>query len=47
MLTVLEARGIEVSATTRERITQCVDPALLEVWLRRAVTAESAEELFL
>lgn len=47
VLTVLEARGIEISETARGRITQCVDPDLLEVWLRRAVTAESAEELFL
>ena len=46
VLTVLAARGIDVSERDRARITECADTGRLEVWLRRAVTAGSVEDLF-
>ncbi|MFI1917594.1 hypothetical protein [Nocardia sp. NPDC020380] len=46
VLTVLEARGVYVSQTSEDRIRQCKEPELLEIWLRRAATAESADDLF-
>lgn len=46
VLTVLDARGIAVSAEQKERILGCSDVALLERWLRKAVTVASADELF-
>jgi hypothetical protein len=46
VLTVLDARGLLVSAEQKERITACTDLELLGRWLRKAVTARSAEELF-
>ncbi|WP_236242857.1 hypothetical protein [Streptomyces sp. CC228A] len=46
VLTVLEQRGLEVSAHVRERITSCEDPDELHNWLVRALTATTAEEIF-
>ena len=46
LLEVLDARGIEVDAASRQRILDCSDLAQLKVWLRRAVTVQSAHELF-
>jgi hypothetical protein len=43
---VLDARGLEVDAGTRQQILACTDLSQLKVWLRRAVTAESTQELF-
>jgi len=45
VLTVLDARGVEVPAAIREQILACTDLAQLDVWLRRAVTASSAAEV--
>jgi hypothetical protein len=45
VLTVLDARGIEVPEAVREHILACTDLAQLDVWLRRAVTAASADEV--
>ncbi|MEV3992064.1 hypothetical protein AB0J57_24435 [Streptomyces sp. NPDC049837] len=46
ILIVLEQRGIDVPGEARDRITGCGDPELLRQWLARAVTAPSAEEIF-
>jgi hypothetical protein len=46
LLEFLEARGIDVPDESRERITGCTDPKQLEIWVRRAATATSVEELF-
>ncbi|MEE4597039.1 hypothetical protein V2J94_35000 [Streptomyces sp. DSM 41524] len=46
VLRVLNARGLEVTAETRERVGSCKDLALLDTWLDRAVTASRAEDLF-
>jgi hypothetical protein len=46
VLLVPADRGIEVSDQVRERITSCTDTAQLELWLRRVVTVETADQLF-
>jgi hypothetical protein len=45
VLTVLEARGVEVSDTVREEILACSDLTQLDNWLRRALTASSCEDV--
>lgn len=46
LLAVLAARGIEVPAAARDRITGCTDLNQLDAWIRRAATAHSIEDLF-
>jgi hypothetical protein len=43
---VLKARRLTVDATARRRILACTDVAQLELWLGKAVTAQSLQELF-
>jgi hypothetical protein len=45
VLTVLDARGVEVPTAVREQILACTDLAQLDVWLRRAATATTAEDV--
>lgn len=46
IFTVLSARGIAVAEGTRQKISQCSDSEQLDIWLQRATTAESVDELF-
>ena len=46
ILKVLSTRGIQVPGDARARIRACGDTRQLDTWLRRAVTAASADELF-
>jgi hypothetical protein len=46
VLTVLAARGIQVSDEIREHITSCTDLEQLSAWLRRAITVTTAGDLF-
>ncbi|MCO6011065.1 hypothetical protein NE236_39530 [Actinoallomurus purpureus] len=46
VLTVLEARGIEVPASARARINACTDLQELDVWLKKAGVVQSVDELF-
>ncbi|MFL5344244.1 MAG: hypothetical protein ACJ8AT_05595 [Hyalangium sp.] len=46
LLEVLDARGLEVDAASRQRILACKDLAQLKIWLRKAVTTDSVQELF-
>jgi hypothetical protein len=46
VLTVLAARGLEISDEARERISGCTDLDQLDQWVRRAVTVTPADELF-
>ncbi len=46
VITVLEARGLRVSAAVRRRITSTTDVATLDRWLRQAVIVVSADEIF-
>jgi hypothetical protein len=46
VLAVLDARGIEVSDPVREDITSCTDLDQLDIWIRRAATADKVQDLF-
>ncbi len=46
VLGVLDARGVDVPADARIRITECRDLDQLDIWVRRAVTANSIQDLF-
>jgi len=46
VLELLDSRKIRLSEPSRQRIEDCRDEAQLLAWLRRAVHATSAEELF-
>jgi hypothetical protein len=43
---VLDARGLKVDAEARQRILALADSTQLRVWLRRAVTVDTVQELF-
>jgi hypothetical protein len=45
VITVLEARGVAVPDVVRERVMACTDVDQLDTWLRRAVTANTADEV--
>jgi hypothetical protein len=46
VLAVLDARDIEVPADVREDIAGCADLEQLDIWVRRAVTANKVHDLF-
>jgi hypothetical protein len=46
VLAVLATRGVEVTPDQESRIKRCTDLDQLGRWLRRAVTAESADQVF-
>ncbi|MFI1914402.1 hypothetical protein [Nocardia sp. NPDC020380] len=46
ILKSLQARGIDVGPETRERIVGCSDPEVLDAWLDRSFTVNSAVDLF-
>jgi hypothetical protein len=46
ILTVFSGRGIAVPESAQIRITECTDLEQLEEWGRRAITAESVDDLF-
>ena len=46
LLEVLDARGFEVDAHSRQRLLACTESAQLKSWLRRAVTVPSVQALF-
>lgn len=46
ILTVLDSRGIKVPDEIHARVVGCTDLEQLDTWLRRAVTAASAGDLF-
>lgn len=43
---VLEARGVPLPEEAWQRVSSCRDSELLDLWLRRALTVSSAEEIF-
>lgn len=43
---VLDARGLQVDEASRQQILACTDLEQLKVWLRKAATAVSVNELF-
>lgn len=46
ILRLLEAHEVPVDASTRSRIEECSELERLDTWFTRAITAESADELF-
>ncbi|MGY0503408.1 hypothetical protein ACWZHB_33405 [Nocardia sp. FBN12] len=46
VLTVLTARGLELSAAQRTQLAACTDLSQLDAWLTQAVTATRTDELF-
>jgi hypothetical protein len=46
ILDLLDARGLSLEPSLRQRITACSDVDVLAQWLRRAATAVSVEEVF-
>jgi len=46
IIDALEAREIDVDASSRERIIACDDDDTLRAWLRRAVRVERIDEVF-
>ncbi|MEU7739685.1 MULTISPECIES: hypothetical protein [unclassified Nonomuraea] len=46
ILRVLEARGVALSDSDRERIATCGNVARLELWLDRVALVSTVEELF-
>jgi hypothetical protein len=45
VLTVLDARGVPMTPEIRDQILACTDLAQLDVWLRRAATAATADDV--
>ncbi len=43
---VLDVRGSDVSDEIRARVTGCTDIQQLRVWIRRAATADSIDDVF-
>ncbi len=46
VIAVLEARGIRITKTARERIARCTDASVLDQWVRRAAVVQKVAELF-
>ena len=46
LMEVLDARGLDVDEVSRQRLLACTDVAQLKIWLRKAVTVKSVQELF-
>lgn len=46
ILQLLDRRGIDATPQQREWIEQCTDEATLMEWFNRAITAETADEVF-
>jgi hypothetical protein len=46
LLLMLEARGLDVPEDVRRRVEGCTDLQQIERWIQRAVSAETAEDLF-
>jgi hypothetical protein len=46
VLRLLDARHLAPSREQRQRVTSCTDPAQLDLWFDRAITAGTATEVF-
>ena len=46
VLKLLDARGLAPSQEQRQRVASCADPAQLDLWFDRAITAGTAAEVF-
>jgi hypothetical protein len=46
VLRLLDARGVALSPEQRQQVTSSTDPAQLDLWFDRAITASTAAEVF-
>jgi dipeptidase len=46
VITLLDARGVEIDEESREKIMTCENPKELKAWLLNAATAETPKEVF-
>jgi predicted transposase YdaD len=46
VLRILDARRLAPSEEQRQRVISCTDAAQLDLWLDRAITADTADEVF-
>lgn len=46
VLKLLDARHLGATEEQRQQVTSCTDAAQLDIWLDRAITAGSADEVF-
>ena len=46
VLKLLDVRHLDPSQEQRQRVTSCADPAQLDLWFDRAITAGTAAEVF-
>jgi hypothetical protein len=46
VLKILDARRLATSQEQRQRVMSCTDEARLDLWLTRAITAATADEVF-
>jgi hypothetical protein len=46
LLRLLAARGLAPSEAQRSLVASCTDPAQLDIWFDRAITAVTAAEVF-
>jgi hypothetical protein len=46
VLKLLDARGLAPSQDQRNQVTTCSDPAQLDLWFDRAITASTVAEVF-
>jgi hypothetical protein len=45
ILTVLDGRGVAVPDDIRDQVLECADTSQLDIWLRRAVTATTVDDV--
>jgi hypothetical protein len=45
ILTVLDGRGVAVPDDIRDQVLGCADTSQLDIWLRRAVTATTVDDV--
>jgi hypothetical protein len=46
LLTIMDARSLKASEAQRERVMATTDLGQLDLWFDRALTADSADEVF-
>ena len=46
LVAVLDFRGLKLTKAQHARVQKCADPAVLEKWHRRALSASSSSEIF-
>jgi hypothetical protein len=45
ILTLLDGRGVAVPDDVCDQVLECTDTSLLDIWLRRAITATTVDDV--